>query len=327
MTQFSMLVLSRRGVNLLCGQHLAATVAHQKCAPFSTRILPEDAPAGIKHFFQYGSDCYLTHGIEACISEMYSAGVPWAGAFMLSGLAVRLLTVPTQLYAEKLFTHQFWAKHLSRKNTLQKFAEHYRIKLKRDNEKGYFLDTKDPKILHKADLKSKELYAKYAKDHGITSARILCVRYTPMALWICSAFALKNIAQGDVPRVIEGILWFKNMNLPDPYFIFPIAFGVTALFIQYAQRYTIPVHMTDRGKSFYEIVTPGFIGLCTIFLTQMPAYMSSFFFLNSATGLALNLAMRYPKVRKAIGIRPLPIDSDKPLRDLISRIRTRKTFL
>ena len=109
----------------------------------------------------------------------------------------------------------------------------------------------------------------------------------------------------------EGLLWFKDLTVPDVTGILPITTALINLTI-------IQLMVNERRRQklenslFFNVVTNGsrIISLIIIPIGLiMPANMSFYWFISSSIGLAQNMLLLNPKVIRYFGIEKLESNS------------------
>jgi YidC/Oxa1 family membrane protein insertase len=62
----------------------------------------------------------------------------------------------------------------------------------------------------------------FMKDHKIGVGRLLGLGLLPVPFFISTFFALQKLATQPIPSMTrEGIFWFQDLTLADPYYILP----------------------------------------------------------------------------------------------------------
>uniref|UniRef100_F1L3U4 Inner membrane protein COX18 n=1 Tax=Ascaris suum TaxID=6253 RepID=F1L3U4_ASCSU len=273
-------------------------------------------PPAVAAVFDYAQYCNLTTGVQFAIEGIHSLGLPWASTIVVSGLALRILTSPTHILAEKLFARRLHAANFFNQEILKRLSAHYNVGIVPSKDgKRLQLDTTDEKILRKSNEMVEEYTAKYLREHRLQASRIQNLKMCTIPVWIFSSFAVRNIITSDFHPNIEGVLWFPNLLQPDPYFILPIAVGIFGFFNLWSQRRVYPIEMNTFHRS-YDVLLAFFTLFAVNIMTDMPACIPLYWLMVSASGILQSLMLRHPRVKVLLGIQRLPTDSYTPFRDL-----------
>jgi len=275
-----------------------------------------DVPTPINPIFVYFSNTYATQFIETGIIALQSIGFSNIGSYVAAGLALRVLTAPLMIYSEHMLARRIHAVHFLRKKILEKVGAHYGVKVVPSNTSGELtLATQDPKIIKHAN----EMVAKNINEHsmrnGIQAARVIVLRVLPAPLWIYSSFAIRNMINVDYTPVAKGFLWIQNLNVPDPYYVFPICVGLVGLLSIQSQR-VLPKATQMLSRRVYDVTAVVFMCIAATIMTKMPACIPIYWLAVSTSGLAQNLLLRHPTIKRHLGIGKLPTDTSTPVRDL-----------
>ncbi|VDM38853.1 unnamed protein product [Toxocara canis] len=279
-------------------------------------------PPSIAAVFEYAQYCNLTTGAQFVFEGIHDLGLPWVGTIMLSGLALRIITSPTHILAEKLFAKRLHATNFLSQEILKRLSAHYKIDVVPSKDgKRLQLNTTDEEILRKSNEVVEEHTAKYLKEHRLQASRIQNLKMCTVPVWIFSSFAIRNIITSEFHPNIAGVLWFPNLLQPDPYFILPIAVGVFGFFnlvgrVFQSQRRIYPIKMDTLRTRSYDVLLAFFTLFAVRIMIDMPACIPLYWLVVSASGIVQSLMLRHPRVKALLGIQRLPTDSHRPFRDL-----------
>ncbi|CAJ0572024.1 unnamed protein product, partial [Mesorhabditis spiculigera] len=250
-------------------------------------------PPVISEVFSYAAESNITQTIQWAMEGIHSTGVPWAGTFVLSAVALRLATAP-----------------------LHKVSAIYRVGVVEEN-KNVKLKTDNPDALAHADKVIKESVPAYLAEHKLQASRIQNLKICSVPVWLFSSFALRNIINGDFAPSVHGGLWIPDMLAPDPYFVLPVAVGFIGFLNMWSQRKIYPAASNNKLLiRTYDTGLAFMMAAAMYIMTQLPAVIPLYWLVASTTGFMQAHLLRHTKVKKLFDIKPLPTDSNTPLRDL-----------
>ncbi|MFH4982387.1 hypothetical protein AB6A40_009096 [Gnathostoma spinigerum] len=257
---------------------------------------------------------------------MHELGIPWTGAIVTAGLALRLLTSPTQIMAERLFAKRLHASNFFRYEILKRIGAEHRLDIVPSSDKTKFvLSSDDKSLLSESERMVSDYTLRYLKQNGLQASRIQNLKMCTIPVWIFSSFAIRNIITSEFHPCLPGILWFNNLLLPDEYFVLPIAVGVFGFFNLWSQRRIYPVNMDTFRTRCYDFLLVFFTLFAVRIMMDMPSCIPLYWLTVSATGMVQNHLLRHPTVKKFFGIQKLPTDSVTPFRDLFFMRRSKFT--
>ncbi|CAJ0928593.1 unnamed protein product, partial [Mesorhabditis belari] len=279
----------------------------------SQRRNASQLPPAISSVFEYAADCNITQAMQWGMEGIHAAGVPWAGTFIVSGIALRLLTAPTHVLAEKLFAKRIHAQNFFTQAILKKVSEHYKIGLSPTG----ILKTEDPKVLDHTEKLIKENVPGYLVEQRLQASRIQNLKICSVPIWIFSSFALRNIINGDFAPAVPGALWIPDLLLPDPYFILPAIVGSFGFLNLWAQRKIYPAIGTRKNWLKTYDASLAFMTTAAVYImAHLPAVIPLYWLVVSITGFAQTQMLRHPRIKSIFDIKRLPTDSKTPIRDL-----------
>ncbi|KHN81403.1 hypothetical protein Tcan_05938 [Toxocara canis] len=131
-------------------------------------------PPSIAAVFEYAQYCNLTTGAQFVFEGIHDLGLPWVGTIMLSGLALRIITSPTHILAEKLFAKRLHATNFLSQEILKRLSAHYKIDVVPSKDgKRLQLNTTDEEILRKSNEMCIPLYWLVVSASGIVQSLML----------------------------------------------------------------------------------------------------------------------------------------------------------
>jgi len=185
-------------------------------------------------------------------------------------------------------------------------------------------------------IKELKLYTSdFYERNGVTPWKMFVLPWLQLPLWVTVSFALRNIA-GYVPKdglqenevylpsvgvETEGLLWFSDLSIADPYYILPGILLVTNL-----MNIELSTLRNQAPSTFSKVITRVFRGLtCMIFFvaTQVPSAMSLYWSCSSTYGLAQNLILKFPAVRRKFNIPKTPTEKEKPFKNIVNILNLR----
>ncbi|KAI6238182.1 hypothetical protein M3Y99_00716300 [Aphelenchoides fujianensis] len=297
---------------LLCRPGVVAGAAVRRGIAGKTGL-----PPFVEPFFQYSSDCYITQGIQTGIEVIHDCGAPWVASFVISGVALRLLTAPAHVYAEKLFAKRLHATNYLKHSILKKASERYSLPLVPDPKTHELkLGGAHPEINEKAQSLINDTLQKYMTEQRLQPSRIQNLKMFTIPAWIFSSFAVRNILNNDFAPALGGFLWIPNFLEPDPYFVLPLAVGVFGFLNLYSQRFIFPSKMSPFKTRLYDVLLGSMTVAAVGIMLKLPACIPLYWLTVSISGMAQSLLLRHPRIKQLFGIHRLPWDSKTPLRDL-----------
>ncbi|EFO24394.2 hypothetical protein LOAG_04091 [Loa loa] len=265
----------------------------------------------------YAESCYFTKFLQFTIEGIHSLEIPWVGTFMLSGVLFRFASLPLHIYAERLSAERYRVVNTLNYELIKKFSKHYNLSvISSKNGRFLQLDTADKSILQKTNKLSKEIILDVCWKHRLQLSRIQYVKFCALSIWTFSSFAIRNVISSETGYPFQGILWFPDLLQPDPYYILPASVGILGIFNYFAQQrvyaYNL-VKLMPLINACYSL----FMIFGIYFMSYMPVCIPLFWLSVSLTGSIQHFAFRHPKIKKLLGIKPLPSDSTTPVRDLL----------
>uniref|UniRef100_A0A0R3RVS6 Mitochondrial inner membrane protein COX18 n=1 Tax=Elaeophora elaphi TaxID=1147741 RepID=A0A0R3RVS6_9BILA len=265
----------------------------------------------------YAETCYFTKALQYAIEGIHSLEIPWVGTFMFSGVLFRFVSLPLHVYAERLSAERYRVVNTLNYELIKKFSKHYGLNVI-SSENGRFLqlDTTDKSILQKTNKLSKEIILDVCWKRRLQLPRIQYLRFCALSIWTFSSFAIRNVISSETGYPFQGILWFPDLLQPDPYYVIPISVGILGIFNYFAQQRVYAfnsVKLTLATNACYSL----FMIFGIYFMSYMPVCIPLFWLSVSLTGSMQHFAFRHPKIKKFLGIKPLPSDSATPLRDVL----------
>uniref|UniRef100_T2M9V7 Mitochondrial inner membrane protein COX18 n=1 Tax=Hydra vulgaris TaxID=6087 RepID=T2M9V7_HYDVU len=163
------------------------------------------------------------------------------------------------------------------------------------------------------------------KKNDISLMQFIMLPWIQMPTWITLSLALRNISgcrlQNETIDVIympsegittEGLLWFQDLSVPDPFYIIPFII----LFVNIAN---IEIN-TMRAQGFWKYLKPilRLVAVLTAFISsQVPSAMSFYWCTSSICGLIQNVILKIPSVRRKLDIPKTNSEQERSIRNIL----------
>lgn len=251
-----------------------------------------------------------------------TVNLPWWATIIVSTCVLRAtITLPLTVYQ-----HYISAKYINIQPRIKQLAE----ELKKETQlaiKLYNWPKEKARYMYNKSLR-KHIHALIIEEncHPLKGSLVLWLQ---IPLWICVSFALRSMSMIPAKDIaaeitllqfsVGGILWFPNLLFPDSTFILPVMLGIINLAI-------IEMHSARSVKSsrMQTVVTNLLRGFCVVMVpiaATVPSCVALYWTTSSAFGLAQNVLIMSPRVRKLCRIPTTSLDSDTPYQDLVKNIK------
>lgn len=250
---------------------------------------------------------------QLLLSVQQLTGLPWWSSIICTTLALRCsITLPLAIYQAHII-----AKIEALQKEIAAFAQQLRFEISvRAKEKNWTEQT--CRFHFKKNLRRivSELYVR-ENCHPFKASVLIWVQ---LPMWVCVSLALRNLSLGlgntDVSAGLAagGALWFPDLTVPDSTWIMPVSLGIINLFITeiFALRQTESSKMQKYATHFIRGISVLMIPIAA----TVPSSMCVYWLSSSCVGLAHNLLLRSPGVRKLCRIPETRFDSQTPYRDI-----------
>ncbi|XP_011309765.1 mitochondrial inner membrane protein COX18 [Fopius arisanus] len=251
-------------------------------------------------------------------------GLPWwATIVLVTCTAKTLLTLPSALYQ-----HYILAKLANLKWEMDEIVHDLKREASyRVQELGY--TENESRVLYNKAFRDKwnELIVK-ENCHPMKGFVLIM---TQLPLWICLSAAIRNLcymlpyptplAQRTLTELShEGIVWFSNLAVADPYFILPITMGVCNL-INIEFNYMMRVQKPTRIQRITLNVFRGISVILVPIASIVPSGMSLYWAISSVFGLLQNIFIVSPRVRRFFRIEETEHELQRPYKHVLNRVR------
>lgn len=261
------------------------------------------------------SNSYPVHFIQDGLLYFHDvSGLPWWATVVTSTVLIRsLMTLPLTVYSNSI---------LAKVENISLELKDLVNELKRETaiaRKQFKLTDKQTAIIYKRSLKKQ--WVKLIERDNCHPLKASLVVWFQIPIWICMSFALRNLVymtSGDPAAMVTfmemsagGIGWIPNLTEPDHSWILPVAFGLTNLSIIELQR----MSKIRKPSKMYNVFTNIFRGFSIVMIpvaASVPSCMCLYWLTSSSVGLAHNLILLSPQLRRKLGIPEAPSELENP---------------
>lgn len=285
-------------------------------------------PGNFESVYQWFVDSSLVHYMEKYFVFAHDlTGLPWWMTIIACTVVLRAaVTTPLLLWqTQKTIKHKMLIPTLMKLTQRLRAEAEIEAKKQNWNEKTKHLHLYNSYYQHEKKL---------LKDNKIPGTfRRYLLPWVQIPLWMSVTASLRHLTltlpfiaagsftlqQANIALSLsqQGVLWFPNLCLSDPYYILPFILSFCNLAI-------IEVHRGD-GKTPLVGVEKFLINLVrgiSVILIPIACYMPSgvvlYWVTSSGFGLAQALALQSARVKRICGF-PVTQDSKTPYKDIVSR--------
>lgn len=273
-------------------------------------------------YYIFSPDLPPIHALQVFLETVHSwSHLPWWAVIVGSTVVLRsIVTVPLAVHQNKLLT----TIELSQP-TLQMMTEALKMRVVGECRRMNLSAEEADRRFRKEQRK---LIYNYYKSEGLSPMKLYILPWTQLPLWFFLSLSLRNMA-GFFPwqnieggekilpcpeMTTEGALWFSNLTIADPTLILPFAVGIFNLL-------NIELNELRRHKktTFQQIVTNTLriVSVGMIFVaSQVPTAMCLYWAVSAFFGMVQNVALKFPTVRRQLGIPKTPSESQRPIQEL-----------
>ncbi|KAM4809862.1 cytochrome c oxidase assembly protein COX18, mitochondrial [Rhinophrynus dorsalis] len=253
------------------------------------------------------------------ITLQESSGMPWWANIVCATLALRTtVTLPLSVYQMYIL-----AKVENLQPEIETLAKRLRYEVSVYGKQHGWSD-KVAKFQFKKNLK-RIISGLYVRDncHPFKASLLIWIQ---IPMWIVVSLALRNFsavttdttAGESVQKQLAegGALWFPDLTLPDSTWILPVSLGLVNLLI--VEMFALRKIELSR---FQKIITNCIRGISVLMIpiaATVPSSMALYWFSSSCVGLAHNLLLRSPALRRVFRIPRSKSDSDTPYKDILT---------
>lgn len=151
-----------------------------------------------------GSVMWPSNLLERSLEVLHNvSGLPWSLTIVSFAVGMRVALLP-------LTVQQLRGTVLS--NNLKPEIQARQAEVQRLRQEG---------DVEKSRHKLREL-SSFMAQNGVNPIKMLFLALAPAPIFMTSFFALKNMASQPLASLTtEGLLWFTNLTVPDPYYLLP----------------------------------------------------------------------------------------------------------
>lgn len=256
-----------------------------------------------------------------------TTGLPWWATIVLSTILLRsCVTVPLTIYQNKIVAR----------------IELIAMEMP-DIVKQLKVEAAQAKHLYKwTDKQTKIVFNRSVKKQwtglivreNCHPMKTMIVLWGQIPLWIVQSVALRNLinmmpnpnsfeAQLAFTQLsIGGFGWIPNLTVVDASYILPVALGILNLAIveiQVMSKVRPSTKLQRYASNFFRILSVCMVPIAA----TVPSGLALYWTTSSAFGLAQNLLLMSPKVKKITGVPVTPSQLDDPYRHLIDMSKER----
>ncbi|CAG0921588.1 unnamed protein product [Notodromas monacha] len=325
--------ISRNGIlrvsRPIPGVHALKGVLHPSCVgakKFST-----------DSWIQWQSGVFRSLSESTLVTECQSAliglhqvtGLPWWATIVVSTLAIRMVaTFPLKVYQTRVL-----ARYENLGPEIQSLSEELRketaVAIKKfgwDKKHAFKVFNKSLMLIStrfSSQLKT-QIYKLVVRDncHPMKGTVLVWVQ---IPLWVSVSVAWRNLAFGMPVGSLEakanmvslshgGAMWFPNLVDVDHSFFLPVAFGLINLIILEVEtggRKSV-TPLQKLGKGVGRIMAIVMVPVAAM----MPSCVTLYWATSSLAALMQNVVIKYPQVRRALGVPKTPSESETPFKDV-----------
>ncbi|XP_069488421.1 cytochrome c oxidase assembly protein COX18, mitochondrial isoform X2 [Ambystoma mexicanum] len=299
-----------------CQRRTMMSVAGLSAASVST-----DNRDGMLGWYESMADTAPVHLAETMLLGLHElTGLPWWANIICASVALRTtITLPLSVYQMYVI-----AKVENLQPEIDILAKQLRYEVSVYGKQQGWSD-KMAKFHFRKNLR-RIISGLYVRDncHPFKASLLIWIQ---IPMWVFVSLALRNFSIPGARFGVEsvqmqlaegGFLWFPNLTLPDSTWIIPISLGILNLLIieMFALR---KIELSRFQKYITNFIRAFAIAMIPIAAT-VPSSMALYWFSSSCVGLAHNLFLRSPTLRRTFRIPSSKADSDTPYQDIATAL-------
>ncbi|EDW76866.1 uncharacterized protein Dwil_GK16110 [Drosophila willistoni] len=308
------------------GRRLASTEAG---AVATSQLQVELANAsGMVGFWQTLSNSTPVAYMQEALTQIHDySGLPWWASIVASTLLFRgVVTLPLTIYQHKITAR-------IEKIALEMPAIVEELKREAAMAKHKFKwSDKQTQVVYRRSIKKQ--WQKLIVRDNCHPMKTLIVLWGQIPLWIFQSVALRNLVYMlpdpttlkaqiiATEMTIGGFGWIPNLTVVDQSYILPVALGLINLGIIELQSMT----RTRPATRLQNVMNNVFRGLSIVMIPvacTVPSALCVYWVASSSFGLAQNLFLLSPEVRRAVGIPKTKAELEQPYDQLWLKIQQR----
>ncbi|XP_062135795.1 cytochrome c oxidase assembly protein COX18, mitochondrial [Drosophila sulfurigaster albostrigata] len=287
---------------------------------------------GLIGYWQTLSNSTPVAYMQEALTQIHDySGLPWWASIVLSTFLFRsVVTLPLTIYQ-----HKITARIEKIALEMPAIVEELKREAARAKQKFKWSD-KQTAVVYRRSIK-KQWQNLIVRDNCHPMKTVI-VLWGQIPLWIFQSVALRNLVyllpdptslQAQIiatEMTVGGFGWIPNLTVVDSSYILPVAMGLINLAIVEVQSMT----RTRPATRLQNIANNVFRGLSVLMVPvacTVPSALVVYWVSSSSFGLAQNLLLLSPEVRRAVGIPKTASELEQPYDQLWLKIQKRARLL
>lgn len=138
----------------------------------------------------------------------------------------------------------------------------------------------------------------FMQKAGIAPMRVLVGPMVQFPVFISFFVSIRRLASEDPTMANEGLAWFSDLSISDPYYVLPVLCGATLLAMTEFGGDTGSTTMTPQMRLVMRVIAGASIPLTYWF----PSAVFCYWIPNNLFSVSLGAAMRMPAIKKSFGL-------------------------
>lgn len=138
----------------------------------------------------------------------------------------------------------------------------------------------------------------FMRNAGVAPMRVLLGPLVQFPVFISIFVSIRRLAADDPTMATEGLAWFSDLSVQDPYYLLPIVCGATLMAMTELGGDTGSAAMTPQMKLAMRVISALSVPLTYWF----PSAVFCYWIPNNIFSLSLGAAMRAPNIKKSLGL-------------------------
>ena len=263
--------------------------------------------------------CHLQHGLETLQA---TTGAPWWVVIVGTTITLRtVVTLPLTVNQQRRLAR---AELLAPR--LREWSEAIAHKVAGESRRaGLSHQDANTRAEREIRAKHKELLA----ENGLHWWKMAGPLFAQLPLWLSLSYALRGLtADASSATFVAlqnggGTAWFPDLVAADATWVLPVLLGASNLInLEVGALGQMPEGTRQR------VITGALRTLSLALIpvaAQVPAALTLYWATSSAYGLGQSLALRRPRIRRALGIAPTPGETDQPFKAMVEAWSSRTT--
>ena len=276
--------------------------------------------------FDFPASC-----IESILLTSHNAlHLPWWSVIVATTLTLRAITtLPIQIYIQKR-TAEVEIAHSEITEFSGPLMSKIMTQCKRDN---LTIEEANKKVKIAYNQLRHDKLAQHNINLKIYRLQSFILPFFQLPLFISISIAVRNLtgalpdwykSTSPLPSMrSEGVAWFQDLTIPDPYFVIPVVFLISNLV-----NISVYSNQMRQQSTALKIVNNTFRSLSIAMAyvsTQMPAGLTLYWMVSACYGLGQNVVLKLPKFRRVFRIPKTNYESEHPIRSLANKYKSKWT--